>query len=79
MNDLRSKYFWQVGHFVSGHPDNLEKVNEEFLRTLEERAGIAEDEVVFWRYTIHREFLDGKSDTLDKRMGYILMDVGSTR
>lgn len=73
MNDLRSKYLWQVGHYVS---TNIEDVDERFLRTLEEYAGIKEEDVAYWRHAIHKEFLDGHSRTLDKRMGYILADVG---
>lgn len=78
MNDLRAKYIWQVGHYVSGHRDNMENVDEKFLRELEERAGIKEDDVIFWRYSIHREFLDGYTTSMDKRMGYILFGIGET-
>ena len=76
MNALRSQYIYQVGHFVAGQPENLTKVDEEFLRGLESKAGIPEQHVIKWRRRVYQEFLDGCTFMLDSRMGYLLSDLG---
>ena len=76
MNIIRSKYFHQIGHFCAGYPENLEKVDEFFLRELEESVGIQEREVGHWRKLVFQDFLDGKCERVDARMGYVLAGCG---
>ena len=77
MNLIRSKYFYQIGHYCAGLPENLAKVDEGFLRQLEEQAGIQEREVECWRRMIYNQYLDGECAVVDAKMGHILCDRGS--
>ena len=76
MNSTRSKYFYQIFHFIAGHPENLNNVNEAFLRQLEEEAGIQEKDVYCWRHMVYSDYIKGLCSNLDEKMGHILRDRG---
>jgi hypothetical protein len=76
MNVIRSKYFYQISHFISGSPENMQKVDENFLRQIEEIAGIQEEDVYSWRFDVYSQYLQGRCQLVDERMGHVLADIG---